>query len=628
MHSILKSQSARCRKPDGSVDVDQLMALVQTTYSQFERERARSEHATSQMIAEMEALDDARRMALETVKQEHLKLDIALEHMAHGLAMFDSQRRLVVSNGDYNRLIGHEDKAADRLFDDDLARLNQLIDTIDGPLDDIAGLMAEGGAVECTARLHDGRVLTLGFQPVQGGGWVQVVRDVSRQKQSDDQILYMATHDVLTGLANRTVFNDAVSAALDPAAPHGTAMVYFLDLDRFKSVNDTLGHLVGDSLLCQVAKRLKRATPKDAVVARLGGDEFALIVVPAPGPDTCQSLADTIVEDLSQPYAVEGHSIVIGVSIGFAAAPADGATPSLIMRNADIALYRAKSAGRGTSRRFERGMEQQILARRDMELGLRFALDRREFVLFYQPQFDLRSGRIDTVEALIRWNHPTRGLILPTDFIGVTEEIGLIVDIGEWTIRQACADAQDWPADIKVALNLSPRQFNSERLFPTISAALSSTGLAAARLELEVTETALISDADQAFELLNDLRHLGISIAMDDFGTGYGSLSHLRRFPFSKLKIDRAFVAGLTADKDSAAIVRTIVDLAHSFGMTVTAEGVETDGQMSLLQSMDCDQAQGFLLAEPMSQAALMALLRDRRTQSGRPVALYRGTAG
>lgn len=614
MHPVLSSQVARCRCPDGSVDVPALLALVDTTYSQFERERARSERATHHMIAEMEELDEARRAVLETLEQEHRKLDIALEQMAHGLAMFDKDQRLVVSNSDYNRLTGPQDQAPERSFADDLARLKRLISQTDRPLEDIAALMAAGRAVECTAKLVDGRVLMLGFQPVQGGGWVQVVRDITRQRRSDDQILYMATHDALTGLSNRTVFNDAVRAALEPEAPHATAMVYFLDLDRFKSVNDTLGHLVGDALLRQVAKRLNRAVPDGAIVARLGGDEFAFLVTPAPDAVESQALADRLVQELSRPYAVEGHSVVIGASVGFAAAPGDGNSPHLVIRNADIALYKAKAAGRGTARRFESGMEQRILVRRDMELGLRFALDRNELVLFYQPQVDLRTGRISAVEALIRWNHPLRGLILPGDFLGLAEESGLMAEIGEWTLRQACRDARDWPSDIAVAVNLLPAQLASDRLVPAIRTALGESGLAASRLELEVPESCLMSETGEAFELLQDLRLLGVRIAMDDFGTGYGSLCHLRQFPFDKLKIARAFVGSLRESPEATAIVETIIQLAHSLGMTTLAEGVETEGQRDLLETLTCAQAQGFLFARPMPCAEVTRCLQAQAT--------------
>lgn len=609
MHTVLKSQITRCTTDEGAVDLDKLYDLVSRAYTQFDVERARSERATRLMIAEIEAADAQREIVLEKLRQEHLKLDIALEHMAHGLAMFDPRGRLIVANSAYQRGVGHVDDGSEKSFSADLLALRHRIVRTDQPLDDIPALMVGGVAVERTVEMSDGRIILINFQPLKEGGWVQVLRDVTRQQRSDEQIRYLAEHDSLTGLSNRVVFNAVIEAELTPLPLDRVPAVLCIDLDHFKSVNDTLGHPVGDRLLREVADRLRAVAGVGCTIARLGGDEFAILLTSADQPAVAEILARAIIQAIEKPFLIDEHHIVIGASVGIAVAPYDGLNAESLMRNADIALYRAKSDGRGLAQRFQPGMDEAILARRQLELDLRRAIAVGEFELFYQPLMNLKSQSIESCEALIRWNHPVRGLVPPNDFIPFAEEIGLIVEIGEWTMVEACKEAMNWPSHLSVAINVSPNQFMAKGLIAAVKYALQKSGLDATRLELEVTESVLISDTDSALATLHELHALGVRIAMDDFGTGYSSLSYLRRFPFDKLKIDRSFINDIAHDREAGAIVRAIIQLANTLGMATTAEGVEDIDQKDILDALNCREAQGFLIGRPMPRERLKTLL-------------------
>jgi diguanylate cyclase (GGDEF)-like protein len=384
-----------------------------------------------------------------------------------------------------------------------------------------------------------------------------------------------------------------------------------LDLDHFKNVNDTLGHPVGDFLLKQAADRMRNCVRGEDFVARLGGDEFAVVQVPSAEPPNIPALASRLIEFVGAPYEIDGRQVVVGLSVGIALAPADGEHPDVIMKNADLALYRAKADGGGTYRFFEAEMDARMQARRVLELELRRAVVNFEFELHYQPVVDVKSGRITSCEALIRWHHPERGMIPPLEFIPVAEETGLIVPIGEWVLTTACAEAARWPKDVTIAVNLSPAQFKSRNLVQAVKNALANSDLPARRLELEITELVLLQESDGAFVILHQLRDLGIRIAMDDFGTGYSSLGYLRSFPFDKIKIDKSFIQDLPGKEDSVAIVRAVVGLSSSLGITTTAEGVETKEQLAGLTSEGCDEFQGFLFSKPRSAADVEKLLRE-----------------
>jgi diguanylate cyclase (GGDEF)-like protein len=391
--------------------------------------------------------------------------------------------------------------------------------------------------------------------------------------------------------------------------------VLCVDLDHFKRVNDTLGHAAGDALLQAAADRLRACIRETDIIARLGGDEFAIVQVMAEQPRAATVLAERLIADLSRPFEIAGHQVVVGASVGIALAPSDGIDADQLMKSADMALYRAKSDGRGVLRYFESEMDAKMQVRRGLELDLRKALVEQEFELFYQPIVDLEANQVSGFEALLRWNHPTGGLIGPGDFIPIAEDMGLIIPLGEWVLRQACLEAAGWPDDVKVAVNLSPAQFKSKTLALAVTSALAASGLSPSRLELEITESVLLQDNETVRGILHQLRELGVRISMDDFGTGYSSLSYLRSFPFDKIKIDQSFVRDMCLHDDSGAIVRAVAGLGKNLGMATTAEGVETNEQLGRLREEGCTEVQGYLFSRPLPASEVPRLLAKVRKQ-------------
>jgi diguanylate cyclase (GGDEF)-like protein len=413
------------------------------------------------------------------------------------------------------------------------------------------------------------------------------------------EISFMATHDVLTGLPNRALLQEGLANALTRRRHDGLVAVLSLDLDHFKAVNDTLGHPVGDALLKAVTARLQECLGDRDLVARFGGDEFVILHDGLEKPEGAGILAQRIIDAVAAPFDLDGHHVVVGASVGIAVAPIDGADPEALIRNSDIALYRAKSDQRGACRFFEAEMDVQLQQRHQLESDLRQAMEAGQFALHYQTLVGAADEEIVALEALLRWRHPTRGMVPPSEFIPLAEEIGLIIPLGEWVIRQACADAATWPDHITVAINLSPIQFKRPTLPLVIASALAASGIAASRLELEITETVLLADNEATMAMLHELRALGARIALDDFGTGYSSLSYLRSFPFDKIKIDRSFVGELTRSKDCQAIIAAIAGLGASLGIATTAEGVETEEQLRQVREHGCTQMQGFYFSRP-----------------------------
>ncbi|WP_200845144.1 bifunctional diguanylate cyclase/phosphodiesterase [Roseomonas sp. 18066] len=437
-----------------------------------------------------------------------------------------------------------------------------------------------------------------------------VLIDVTARHEAAARIAHIAQHDALTGLPNRLLFRDRLEQAMAHARRGQGFAVLCLDLDRFKEVNDTLGHPIGDALLCAAAARLREELRETDTLARLGGDEFAVIQGSIEQPQDAITLASRLVEAICRPFELQGHQVVVGTSIGVAMAPQDGMEPDMLLKAADMALYRAKSDGRGRWRFFEPAMDAAMQQRRALEIELRRALLLGEFELFYQPIVDVASRQVTGLEALLRWRHPERGLVPPDAFIPLAEEIGLIVPIGEWVLARACAEAAGWPGSPRVAVNLSPAQFASRGLVEAVEAALRQSGLAPARLELEITETVMLQDSQQTLETLHRLKALGLRIAMDDFGTGYSSLSYLQRFPFDKVKIDRSFTCELGQSRQSDAIVQAVTDLCAGLDMVTTAEGVETENQLLTLFQQGCHEAQGFLFSRPQPAASVPEMLR------------------
>ncbi|MFC5556096.1 putative bifunctional diguanylate cyclase/phosphodiesterase [Methylobacterium iners] len=460
-----------------------------------------------------------------------------------------------------------------------------------------------------------GHLLEVSLYPVENKGWAITFEDVTTRRAAEVRADEIARQDPLTGLPNRLLLHERLKEALGRLHRNGEACaVLLIDLDRFKPVNDTLGHPMGDALLSKVADRLRSTVRPTDTVARIGGDEFVILQTGVREASDTQALARRIVDLVGRTYMVDGHLLSIGASVGVALAPNDGADVDKLLKNADLALYRAKLDGRATYRFFEPEMDARMQMRRQLELDMRQALARREFQLHYQPQLQLEGNRLIGCEALIRWQHPVRGMVSPLDFIPLAEEIGLIVPIGEWVMRQACRDAVTWPAPLSVAVNVSPAQFKSERLVEMVMSALSASGLPATRLEVEITEGVLLHESEKTLQTLHRLRELGVRVSMDDFGTGYSSLSYLRSFPFDKIKIDRSFVKDLSDKRDGEAIIRAIAGLGKSLGMTTVAEGVETPDQMERIRAEGCTDVQGYLISRPVPASEVLKFLSAERS--------------
>jgi diguanylate cyclase (GGDEF)-like protein/PAS domain S-box-containing protein len=434
--------------------------------------------------------------------------------------------------------------------------------------------------------------------------------DITERKRAEARVAHMAHHDALTGLPNRLLLRLRMEETLAamPRTGKGVATLC-IDLDNFKAVNDTLGHPCGDLLLQRVAERIRGVMRKEDTAARLGGDEFAILQPNVADPAEVAALARRLLAEIGEPFDIMGHQVLIGASIGIALAPGDGDDADQALKNADMALYRAKADGKGAFRFFEAEMDARVQARRRLEMDLRQAMLAGALEIHYQPLVQLDSGRVSGLEALLRWQHPERGFIPPSDFIPVAEETGLIASLGAHVLRQACADAAKWPTPVKLAVNLSPLQFRTGNLFAAVKEALEQSGLSPKRLELEITETLLLEKSDHVIATLHALRALGVSISMDDFGTGYSSLSYLRSFPFDKIKIDRSFVHGLGSNQEGQAIVRAILSLGSSLGMTITAEGVETDADLACLKAAGCHEGQGYLFSKAQPQPEILKLL-------------------
>jgi diguanylate cyclase (GGDEF)-like protein len=438
----------------------------------------------------------------------------------------------------------------------------------------------------------------------------QLRSEMEQRERSEATIRYLAHHDALTGLGNRVLIREHLCDAIASRQRYGQSLaVFFVDLDGFKAINDVLGHSTGDLLLKRVADRLRDSLRDADKIGRLGGDEFAIIQFGDEQPNGAMALGTRLVELIGSPFIVEGQELVISASVGIAVADGDHPDPEQLLRAADLAMYRAKAEGRGRYRFFEPVMDQRAQERRALELDLRTAVLNEAFELYYQPLINLKANRVVGFEALLRWEHPKRGLVSPAAFIPLAEEIGLIVPLGEWVLARACAEAATWPQGIRVAVNLSPVQFHRGQVLSTVKDALAASGLAASRLELEITESVLLEKSGENLATLNELRALGVGISVDDFGTGYASLSYLNSFHFDKIKIDRSFIRGLSERQSSVAIVRAVSGLGRSFGATTTAEGVETEDQLQQVRAEGCTEVQGNFFSPPKPAAELRSLI-------------------
>jgi diguanylate cyclase (GGDEF)-like protein len=548
---------------------------------------------------------------------EKQRLDTAIDNMTQGLLLFDSSQRLVVCNQRYVEMFGvSTDVVKPGCTIRNLLLHRKEIGTFTGDVDEYCSnlfrKMAEGKVFQTILDAPDGGSIQVLYRPLPGGGWVTTLEDITERRRAEERISHLAHYDALTDLPNRTLFHAQLKRELARMRQGEQLAVFYIDIDEFKSVNDTLGHLIGDELLKSVAVSLAGCLTASDFVVRLGGDEFAVVQTAIKDRQDAVDLVTRIYRAIREPYECLGHRVTTDASIGIALAPQHGGDLDQLLKNADLAMYAAKTAGRRTYRFFEPEMDARVKARRVLEMDLRQAIAEGGLEVHYQPFLNLRDDKITGCEALLRWRHPERGMIPPSEFIPVAEETGLISELGKWVLTTACAEAATWPDNIKLAVNVSPIQFKDETFALKVVAALATSGLAASRLELEITEAVLISDDEAALAILHQLRATGVRIALDDFGTGYSSLSYLQRFPFDKIKIDRCFVDTIV---ESSCIVQAVVNIAAARNIVTTAEGVETEQQRDLLRTLGCTEMQGYLFSPARPAAALRPMLfapRDR----------------
>lgn len=612
---IIEKQIAKASAHDGALDFMRLKAAVVATYDDFLRDADRIERSMTLMIAENDRLTSDLESTIKALGLENAGYAPALENMSHGLCIFDAENRLVIANSRYREIYGLQPNLVRPGAS--MLRIRRAIKGREtkrgGKTRDGAGgvtlAKSPGASLRSEWSLESGAAIEIISTRIKDGGIVTVHEDVTEKRNAQAHIEHLARHDGLTGLPNRAMFREMLEWRLAGAMGDQGFAVHYIDLDRFKTVNDTFGHMVGDELLRQVAKRLRGTTRDNDVIARLGGDEFALIQAGASDAEAAEQAAQRVIDAVGEAFDIEGHRFHVGASVGVGFFPSDGNDADRLLKAADLALYRAKSDGRNTFRFFEKDMDAKLQERRLLEFELRAAIEREEFELYYQPLFDLGDNRISGFEALLRWNSPTRGQVPPLTFIPLAEETGLIVRLGEWVIRRACNEAAAWPRDLKVAVNVSAVQFKGASLPLIVASALGNCGICPARLELEVTESVLLHDTEHTIGTLQRLKQLGVSISMDDFGTGFSSLGYLRRFPFDKIKIDQSFVRDADKDKNALSIIRAVIGLGRSFGMATTAEGVETAEQLLALRNEGCHEIQGYLISRPVPAQQVARLL-------------------
>jgi diguanylate cyclase (GGDEF)-like protein len=558
------------------------------------------------------------RLTDQRVAAERRQLSIAVNNIPQGLILYDASARIIICNQPYLDMFGlSPDVAKPGCTMHRLIAHRKETGSFDGDVDEFCNAIIHkvslGKATRQLAEAPGGRAIEIINRPLKSGGWVATIEDITERRRADEKIAHLAHYDGLTDLPNRILFRERLEQSLKAIRPGEQLAVLYIDIDEFKSVNDALGHAVGDELLKGVAERLRGCLRAADVAARLGGDEFAVIQTAIKDRSETTRLVDEIHSAIRQPLECMGHLITTDASIGIALAPGDGVDLDQLLKNADLALYGAKGDGRRTYRFFEAGMDQRARARRSLELELRQAISNGSLETYYQPVVNIEDDKISSCEALLRWRHPERGMISPAEFIPIAEDSGLINQLGLWVLNTACAEAATWPDHVRVAVNVSPVQFRSPSLALNVAAALAACNLPASRLELEITEAVLIRDDEAALDMLHQLRKLGVRIALDDFGTGYSSLSYLQRFPFDKIKIDRSFIRDIAGPGASSSIVQAVVNIAAASDMTTTAEGVETEQQRNLLYILGCTEMQGYLFSPAIPAAEVRRLLLSHR---------------
>ncbi|WP_336070412.1 putative bifunctional diguanylate cyclase/phosphodiesterase [Nitratireductor rhodophyticola] len=570
--------------------------------------------------AELSESAQAARRANDELITQNLLFNTALNNMSHGLCMFDAQGRLIVSNQKMESIYGltQEQLRLGTSLHQLIADMVEAGASAEDEAEQVAQLQSrlieQNRSDTLTQELRDGRTILISHQPMRGGGWVATYEDITERHKAQAQVAYMARHDTLTDLPNRLMMREQLEEILASSNERGlSTAVMCVDLDNFKSINDTLGHPVGDALLRAVAGRIRNTVRETDAVARLGGDEFVVVQGNVEKPEQASSLAKRLIDALDDPYIIEGHQVLTGASVGIAVADPDHDAADDLLMQADVALYQAKGDGRGVFRFYEEGMNKRLQRRRALEAELRSANLDEQFHLVFQPIIGLGTNKVTTFEALLRWTHPVHGPVSPDEFIGIAEDTGAIVQLGEWVLRQVCMEMKSLPDDISIAANLSPMQFKRDDIVETVARVLVETDTPANRLELEITETLLLEDNRKLHADLRRLRQLGTRISLDDFGTGYSSLSYLQKFAFDKVKIDRLFIKEITKSADQAAIVQTIVNLAFTLGMTTVVEGVEMEEQLRIIRAMGCDEAQGNLFSKPILARDIPGFLDEHK---------------
>jgi diguanylate cyclase (GGDEF)-like protein len=564
-----------------------------------------------QLVRTHQAEVAAQRDSLKQAK----RFEIALNNMLHGLCMFDPDDKLIVCNERYAQMysLPPELTRSGAAWRDILAYRIEKWGHRDLSVADVLAQRRDvdlrSAETDLTWRLADGRTILVRHQPIPEGGWVSIHEDITEKCKGEERLSHMARHDALTGLPNRLLLLERIERDANSLQRNGELAVLCLDIGQFKQTNDALGHAVGDALLREIAGRLKSCARETDTVARIGGAKFAIVHVGIAGTDELANLARHVLDVLTQGYEIEHHQISICPTVGIARAR-DETAGAPLLRLADIALDRARSEKRANYRFFEAAMDSELQSRRRLEADLRRALAEEQFEVFYQPINDAKTRSIRSFEALVRWRHPDRGMVSPAEFIAVAEETGLIVPLGELVLRAACREAMHWPSDVHVSVNLSACQFKAGRLTETVREAIAETGLAARRLELEITESVLLDGTSDNLTILHELLALGVKIALDDFGTGYSSLSYLMSFPFDKLKIDQSFVRNID-QRDAREIVKAIAGLGRALGMTTTAEGVETEEQLATMIAYGCTEVQGYLFSRPVPATQIEGVLAE-----------------
>ncbi|ARQ09515.1 GGDEF/EAL domain-containing protein [Rhizobium etli] len=590
---------------DGSIDAQRLMELVIATYRGHESDYDIIERSAETLQRENQALKGNMSALNQAFDGQKRLFEIVLNNLPLGLSVFDAGQRLTLYNLRFPQLFGltPEDVAAGATIAELIGKMRGNERTASKPVRQTARpSLAKTGSSSIRRRewlMHDGRIIQSVVTILSDGSSIAIHADITEDRKAAERISYLAHHDPLTGLPNRMYFREQVDTRLAQRKPHEQIALVHLNLDRFKSINNTIGVSVGDKILQQVAERIRASAGSENILARLGSDEFAILQTGKQQPRTVTALADQIRSELSEPFLNGEKQVTLSVSMGIAIAPENGGETDILLKNAGVALSHAKADGRKRERFFTGEMEAQMQLRHALEADLRAAVENEEFDLHYQPLYDLAERRICGFEALIRWNHPVRGRVPPMDFIPLAEEVGLIVDIGRWVLRRACRDAAQWPENIKVAVNVSAIQFSGSDLTQDVSEALAAAGLSPSRLELEITESVLMENLNEVLPILHALKDRGIHVSMDDFGTGYSSLSYLSSFPFDKIKIDKSFVNDIVDNKEAYAIMRAIILLGDALGMRVTVEGVETAAQLALLECEECDEIQGYHISPP-----------------------------